>query len=544
MITRDAEVEPKVGWQRLQTVTQSIIVSSLILYAFFAPHSIAVTQAGFLLGMVAWGVEIIASRKYRQPRTPIDIAVFGFFACCVISSFFSYELLTSLKGLKSPAFFLAFYFVLNNIKNLRMARLLAVAIVASCLINVLYSAGQIAVGRGIKITSIKPGSAFAGEGFQIGDVITHADDRKINTPEELSNLADESRGKIPIVFQRNEAVLTASVSRRAIRRSGEEGVARLGITTAPGRSFRVSGFYSHYETYAEVLQLIAAFAFGLFIALPKKTAPKAWLLGGTLLLMTLMLIMTSTRAAIAGLAMGALVIALASYHRRRALLLLVGAMLLFAPITYQIIKSARGDILFNLREESTTYRLEVWREAFSLIRDHPLAGIGKGSEGGALLREKYALYNNGKLPPGHFHSSYIQIAAWWGLPALAFYFSMMTIFFLEMWKLSRRLRREQAWQEWGIVLGGIGTLVAFNISSIVHFNFGDGEVVMVFWLITGIVFAVRHLSLQEVAARATTSNLSLPEAEGSDKNRLREPEVASESSVRAAAAGQHSPPPR
>ena len=540
MINKDAAVEPGSSSHRVQTIAQSAIIFSLLIYAIFAPHSIAITQAAYVIGMVAWGVEIIATRNYRKPRTPIDIAVFGFFTCSVISSFLSYELLTSVKGLRSPAFFLAFYFVFNNVKSLRMARVLALLLVSSCMVNVLYSAGQIAVGRGLRIDAISEGGAFDGEGFELGDVILKADDEKVKTLEDLSRIADESRGRMMIVLQRNESIIEGSISRKAVRKSGEEGIARLGISTSPGRSFRVSGFYSHYETYAEVLQLIAALAIGMFIALPEKRSFRGVFLAGATLLITVALIQTSTRAPLIGLAIGAVTIALAS-SRRRVLVLAVVAMVILAPLAYKTIKSARGDILFNLQEESTTYRFEVWGEAMGLIKDHPLAGIGKGSEGGSLLREKYALYNNGQLPPGHFHSSYIQIATWWGLPALAFYTSMMMIFFLEMRKLSRRLIEKEAWTEWGIVLGGIGGLVAFNISSIGHFNFGDGEVVMLFWMITGLVFAVRRLTSTETSFHPTVHSPTLPVGEDSRKNQPLRQEETSEYGVRAAAATQNSP---
>ena len=196
------------------------------MYALFAPHSIAITQGAYLIGLVAWGVELFSARKFSQKRTPIDLAIFGFFACCVISSFFSYEFLVSLKGLKSPAFFFAFYFVSTNIKTMRFAKFLALALVASCLINVVYSAGQIAFGRGLRIDSIKTNGAFDKEGLEVGDVIIEADDEKVKTLADLSRIADSNRGKIQLRFQRNEAISEATVSRRAIRKSGEEGVAR------------------------------------------------------------------------------------------------------------------------------------------------------------------------------------------------------------------------------------------------------------------------------------------------------------------------------
>src|SRR5262245_55329293 len=179
--------------------------------------------------MAAWLVQLLAAGGIRQKKTPVDIALFGFFACCVVSSFFSYELLISVKGLKSPAFFLAFYFVSSKIKDLKFARLLIYLIIASCLINVAYSAGQIVVGHGLRIDDIKQDSAFAGEGLETGDVILAADHQKVESLEEIARIADTSRGRLKITFQRNEAIGETSISRRAIRQSAEDGSDKLGI---------------------------------------------------------------------------------------------------------------------------------------------------------------------------------------------------------------------------------------------------------------------------------------------------------------------------
>src|ERR1044071_7371159 len=299
------------------------------MYGLFAPHSIAITQGAFLLGLVAWAVQMVASRNLQIPRTPVDIALLGFFACCVISSFLSYDPLVSVKGLRSPAFFLAFYFVSNKVKSLRLASFLAFAIVASCLANVAYSAVQLGIGRGIRINSIREDSPFANKGLAVGDVIIEADGQPVNSQEDLSLIIDSwrtsptQRGQLRIKFQRNEAIAETSISRKL----EGVGVERLGITTSPGRNFRVMGFYSHYETYAEVLQLIAALAIGMLLALPDKKSITAFLLGGAFILLTATLIMTSTRAAIAGLTIAIVVKAFASARRRIVIAALLGLML-------------------------------------------------------------------------------------------------------------------------------------------------------------------------------------------------------------------------
>src|SRR6185503_3139939 len=234
---------PASGSQRGYIITERIIIFSLVIYALFVPHSIAITQGAFLLGLVAWAAQMVVTRNASIPRTPIDLALLGFFACCVVSSFLSYDPLVSVKGLRSPAFFLAFYFVSNKVKSLRMASFLAFAIVASCLANVAYSAVQLGIGRGIRINSIREDSPFANKGLAVGDVIIEADGQPVNSQEDLSLIIDSwrtsptQRGQLRIKFQRSEAIAETSISRKL----EGVGVERLGITTSPGRNFRVMG---------------------------------------------------------------------------------------------------------------------------------------------------------------------------------------------------------------------------------------------------------------------------------------------------------------
>ena len=517
-------------------IADYLIVLSLVLYAGFAPHSIAFTQGAFLFGLLCWAVKLAVTRQYKQSRSPIDIAVLGFFACCVISSFLSYDPMISIKGLRSPAFFLAFYLVSRNIKSLRFAAFLAFLMIGSCLINVAYSAGKLAIGRGLHIDSINANSPFAKEGLRVGDVILEIDGNKVTSTQDISDRIDSQRGKIRVKYQRGETVMEAAVSRRAIKRppeKGIEGVARLGFDTSPGRNFRITGFYSHYETYAEVLQLIAALAVGLLIAQPSKRSAVSIFLASAIALITGTLILTSTRAPIAGLIIAVAVMAVASYQRRTVLLAMF-AIFILAPVALLAIQHARGISIFDLKEGSTAYRLEVWSEAFVLIKNHPMVGIGKGTEQKKEVKERFALFDNDRLPPGHFHSTPIQVATWWGLPALAFYSSFMIIFALQFWKMSRRLKAEKQHGGWGLALGGIGVLTAFNISSIAHFNFGDGEVVMVLWLVTGMVFAVCRLAL-EGSVESESERKPAPSSPDSSQKNLSQPqEVAAESSSLAA----------
>jgi hypothetical protein len=517
---------------RVFVITEWIISFLLLMYAIFAPHSIALTQGAYLIGLGAWAVQFAASRRLNLKRAPIDIALFGFFACCVISSFLSYDPLVSIKGLKSPAFFLAFYFVSNKVRSIRFANFLALAMMASCLVNVAYSGAALARGRGLQINSINPNSAFANDVVRTGDIIIEADNKTVNSPEDLIGIVDSQRGRLRIKLQRKEAILETSIPRQTIKEAEGAGFERLGISTSPGRNFRITGFYSHYETYAEVLQLIAALAIGMLIATPNKRSRTSWFLSAVIPLLTVTLILTSTRAALAGLAGGVAVMALAS-SRRSVLVAAIATIVMVLPLAVIAVERARGISVFDPEEGSTSYRLEVWREALGIIKDNPLVGIGKGSEG--KLKESLGLYDNGKLPPGHFHSTPVQIAVWWGLLGLIFYYSFMAIFVLDTWQTIRIVPSDSQWQLRGIALGGLGAIVAFNVSSFVHFNFGDGEVVMAFWLLTGLAFAARRIAF-ESSVGTPGSTRERPSPDSSHRSRHREQATVSEPNVRAARA--------
>jgi hypothetical protein len=522
--------------RRVFVATQHIISFLLLSYAIFAPHSIALTQGAYLIGMGAWAVQLAATRRLNQKRSRMDIALFGFFACCVVSSFLSYDPLVSIKGLKSPAFFFAFYFVSNRVRTIRFASFLALALVLSCLVNVAYSAVTLGKGRGLQIQSITPDSAFSNETIAVGDTIIEADDQPVNSPEDLLRIIDSQRGRLRLKLQRKEALLEASIPRRAIKDSEGVGFERLGITTTPGRHFRITGFYSHYETYAEVLQLIAALAVGLLIAIPNKKSGVALFLAAAIPLIAIALILTSTRAAIVGLAVSVAAMAIANSRRRILIAVMVAVVIIF-PLGMFAVERSRGISLFDPEEGSTAYRLEVWREALRIIKDNPVVGIGKGSEG--KLKERLGLYNDGRLPPGHFHSTPVQIAVWWGLVALIFYFSFMTVFLIETWRFIRADSSGKRWELQGIALGGLGALIAFNVSSFAHFNFGDGEVIMAFWLLTGLAFAIRRICSESLSNSRSSLTPPSPLQDSSNRSPFQQPTEISEPTVRAAKAKQN-----
>ena len=98
------------------------------------------------------------------------------------------------------------------------------------------------------------------------------------------------------------------------------------------------------------------------------------------------------------------------------------------------------------------------------------------------------MFDNGNLPLGHMHSTPLQFAFERGVPVLIAWIVWMFLYLRMLW---RGIRRDDlAWFERGILLGSLGGSVGFLASGLVHYNWGDSEVVMIFYLLMGLSLSI------------------------------------------------------
>jgi O-antigen ligase len=104
---------------------------------------------------------------------------------------------------------------------------------------------------------------------------------------------------------------------------------------------------------------------------------------------------------------------------------------------------------------------------------------------------EWDLFEGGKLPMGHMHSDYLQISLERGLLTFIAWLVLLGTYAWTLWKTRLRVSKE-SWIERGIVLGAFGGLLGFMTSGVVHYNWGDSEVVMLFYLIMGFSLVVER----------------------------------------------------
>ena len=562
----------------------------LFLMILSAPHSIAATQTAWLCGMLAWVIRLFIKPRPPLVRTPLDIALWIFFGWTVFTCFFSYEPLVSVDKLRGAALFLIFYFVINNVRNLRALKFLVFALIASCMVNVLWTPVERIFGRGVEIQGISVESPLKKALLWEGDTILKANGKKIRTPEDLvAEIEKVERAKVD--FYRPDFYFTVEVKRADLL--GGNALEKLGIESwKKSRNWRSQGFYGHYATYAEVLQLIISLVFGLFIASVKSEREKGrkgdgensgvsdfrfqisgddsseknnenenpeskiqnpkskiqnspflpFSLSPLLLFclagMAFALLLTITRASQLAFLISAFAIVLLNGNRK-ILLTLAVIILPVALVGLYVLQQSREVGFFDQTDESTTYRQTVYREGLSLWTENPrhfLLGIGMDTVTKKEYVEKWGLFDNGKLPMSHFHSTPIQLLVERGLFGLVFWLFVFGIYLRILWKGLRNAEGEKGrlgdWEiseisgiseneetndegqktkyetnpkskiqnpksefspsqlRRGVILGCFGGAVGFFTSSLVHYNLGDSEVVMVFFLLMGFgVFA-------------------------------------------------------
>ena len=477
------------------------IIACLFLIAIFAPHSIAVTQTAWLVGMALWLLRFAIYPRPTLFRSPVDYVLIGFFVLSGISGVFSYNPYMSIGKMRAASLFTVVYLVSQNVPSLRTVRWLAFALIGSCLVNVLWTAGQLGLGRGVKVQGVTAESPLAKAIFHTrnvtkatpitdGDIVWQVDGLRVDSPDELAAALVSGQGVAKVKIYRVEWMPELEVPRTLL--TGTNALEQLGIAGwTRGRDWRATGFFGHWTTYAEVLQLIASLALGLFLALPRKQSRDGSLLliavGG----LVFALAMTVTRGSWIGFAVSAVSMLLLTASRRT--ILIVAACALPVVLAGVFLLQQRRNIgFFDSADQSTSWRQMVWREGFDLLVSKPrhlLVGVGIDSIKGHW--REWGLFDNGRQPIGHMHSNLLQIALERGVPALVVWLLLFAVYLRMLWRLIRDATDDFAWPR-GVALGAFGGAVGFFVSGLVHYNWGDSEVVTVLYFIMGLTLAVER----------------------------------------------------
>ena len=460
---------------RLAKLGQQIALGGLAIYVLFAPHSVAASAIGVGIAGFGWLTRTLATRRFGLYRSKFDLIILLLLLWTVVSALLSEEPRISIAKLTASWTVFLFYLTRAVLSRRSMMVLLALLIVSGCA-GAIYSAFDLLRGRGVVVETIAADSPFQ-QVIAPGDTIWRVGGRRVYSLAEIDEQLRQTPPGTPLtigIISRGEQVERPGLVANETSTSGLTG-------SSPNHRFRASGFTRHYQTFAELMQMIGLLTLGITLAHLRNHGPNrtfAVALGAASLL-TVGLVFTAMRTVIVAFAVGATVIA---WRSLRGAYKLVFTFVLFFVIAFGavVVWQTRDSNALLLGDPSSSLRLQVARVGLSRIPIHPV--FGHGMDAMKLHWNEWGFPGKDQL---HLHSTPLQLAFDRGLPMLLLWLWLMGAFWLMLSRGSRDLEESSDTNSYGIQLGTLGALTGFLVSSLVNYNYGDAEVAMMFWFLMG-----------------------------------------------------------
>ena len=461
---------------------QRIALAGLGIYVLFAPHSVAASVIGVGIAGLGWVIRTLQTRRLGLRRSKFDLIIVLLLLWTVASALLSEEPRISVAKLQASWCVFLFYLARATVTR-RSALVLVALLIVSGSAGALYSAFDLLRGRGVVVESIAAGSAFNQIGIRPGDTIWQIDRRRVYSTTDVDQILAQTAPNTPLtagIITQGEQVERAFT----LAQPSASGI----IGTQHNHRFRASGWTRHYGTFAELMQMIAQLALGLALAHLRNHGPNKIFriaIVATALL-TAGLVFTAMRTVIVAFVIGASVIALRSL---RATMKVVFTFALFAVLAFAavVVWQTRDPKALLLGDPSSLLRLKVAGVGLSRILIHPV--FGHGMDAMQLHWNEWGFPGKDML---HLHSTPLQLAFDRGLPMLVLWLWMMLLFWLTIARAERRAADLSDTNHYGILLGTLGALTGFLMSSLVNYNYGDAEVAMMFWFLMGMALSTDY----------------------------------------------------
>ena len=464
-------------------VGQRIAILGFVLYVAFAPHSIAGAEIALGITGIGWLLRTLATRKLGLRRSRLDLPIGLLITWTIASSLLSEEPGISIPKLQSVCVVFLFYMA-QAILTRRTAILLVWILLVSGVTGTLYSVFDLIRGRGVIVNTISDDSPLRQAHVEAGDAVWRINKIRVYSTGDIDaalKAAPTNTSLTVSVISRGEhAERPGLVVTEAVKKRGSPS----GITGA-GRThrFRASAWTRHYETFSEILQIVAQLALGIALAHLRNHGNKLRFriaIGFTAIL-AVGIVLTAMRTALIAFAIGGAVILLRATRGKTRLIAAMALGLVLALGVFFVWQTRAQDAL-ALRDSSSSLRIAVARVGAARVLLHPVFGHGMD----AVKQHWHEWGFPGDQLLG-LHSTPLQLAFDRGLPALIFWLWLMISFWLLTSRAEQHARDSSDTNTHGLLLGAFGAITGFFASSMVNYNFGDAEVALLFWWLMGMV---------------------------------------------------------
>jgi hypothetical protein len=477
----------------LALLGQRMALAGIVLYVAFAPHSVAASAIGVGLAGAGWLIRTIATGSLGVQRSKFDLVILLSLLWTIASSVLSAEPQISLIKLRSSWCVFLFYLTRAVITRRQVLFLVVVLILSGC-VGTLYSVYDLARGRGVVVESLTENSPFRQLQLRPGDTVWRVAGRRVYSVSDVDQIVKAGPYNTPLPV--------------SVISSGEH-IEPVGLTLPPGTQtsgivgsnrshrFRASGWTRHYETFAELLQMIAQLALGLALANFRNHGSNKFFNIAVVAAfwLTLGIAFTAMRTVLIAAAIGATLIA---WLALRGWPKLVFTFLLFFILAFGavVVWQTRAQNALFLADPSSSLRAQVARVGVARLLLHPV--FGHGMDAMKLHWNEWGFPGKDML---HLHSTPLQLVFDRGFPMLFLWLWMMGAFWLHIFRAQVKAGDLSDTNSYGILLGTLGSLTGFLASSLVNYNYGDGEAAMMFWWLMGIALVLSEQPLKEEGPR-------------------------------------------
>jgi O-antigen ligase len=238
--------------------------------------------------------------------------------------------------------------------------------------------------------------------------------------------------------------------------------------------------YSTMEN-PNVLAEYLVFAIPIVLALltsSKRNLGKAFYLA-TLLVLTVCLVMTSSRGGWLGLVLSVVVYA-ALKEKKLFIVILVIALL--SPIFLPSVVGTRVASIGSIEDSSNAFRVSIWIASTRMLRDYWLTGVGLGLSAFSRVYRDYMIAGT---PALHAHNLYLQVGIEMGVVGLLLLIWICSAAYSRVKGLLKLEKRHSF-----ILAGIIAALAGHLLHGLFDYVWFSPRIVMIFWMYLGMTSAL------------------------------------------------------
>jgi len=267
----------------------------------------------------------------------------------------------------------------------------------------------------------------------------------------------------------------------------------LGTVIEPGG--RATAGFKTANGLGAYLTIIIPFAISLIFLNVKKMRYRLFV---SLIFLFLMwsLVVTFSRGAWIGTFLGIIFLPIVfAFHKKKKEFYFVFGLVLVTAVLYiyfGLVLTKSFDIETLLRHQTVQWRLDIWRDSITMIKDRPLFGHGPNTFMRIFHTYRSDLYNI----PTYAHNSYIQLTAEMGIVGLFSFLWIIGSLFRESF-IKIALFAKQDHQLMILSSGLLSGIFAFLIHSFVDTHFYSLQLSVYLWFMIGALMAAHNVQRSE-----------------------------------------------